>query len=99
MQRGSSLADSELVAEVRVVLLDEGASAGGRGDHRLGQALNKLAFLHGVDFDGQMTIRLDEEQIARWLAQLEAAARSVARTGCPQSVTWGGETVTVLPDE
>ena len=90
-------AGSELVAEVKVVLLDEGAAAGGRGDHVLGQALNKLAFLHGVDFDGQMTIRLDEGQLSRWLAQLEAAARSVARTRCPRSVTWGGEVVTVLP--
>ena len=74
-------AGSELVAEVKVVLLDGGAAAGGRGDQPLGQALSKLAILYGVDFDGQMTVRLGEEQLSRWLAQLEAAARSVARTG------------------
>jgi hypothetical protein len=90
-------AGSELVAEVKVVLLDSGAAAGSRGDQLLGQALNKLAFLYRVDFDGQMTVRFGEEQLSRWLAQLEAAARSVARTGRPQSVTWGAEAVTVLP--
>jgi hypothetical protein len=90
-------AGSELVAEVKVVLLDGGAAAGGRGDHVLGQALNELAFKHRVDFDGQMTVRLSEGQLSRWLAQLEAAARSVARTGRPRSVTWGAEVVTVLP--
>jgi hypothetical protein len=90
-------AGSELVAEVKVVLLDGGAAAGGRGDQLLGQALSKLAFLYGVDFDGQMTVRLGEGQLSRWLAQLEAAARSVARMGRPRSVTWGAEAVTVLP--
>jgi hypothetical protein len=63
----------------------------------LGQALNELAFKHRVDFDGQMTVRLSEGQLSRWLAQLEAAARSVARTGRPRSVTWAAEVVTVLP--
>jgi hypothetical protein len=90
-------AGSELVAEVKVVLLDSGAASSGSGDQLLGQALSKLAFLYGVDFDGQMTVRLGEEQLSQWLAQLEAAARSVARTGRPLSVTWGAEAVTVLP--
>lgn len=58
-------AGSELVAEVEVALLDSGASAGSRGDQLLGQALNKLAFLYGVDFDGQMTVRFGEEQLSR----------------------------------
>jgi hypothetical protein len=80
-----------------VALLDEVAAAGGRGDHLLGQALNKLAFLHGVDFDGQMTVRLGEEQLSQWRTQLEAAARSVVGTGGPWSVTWSGEVITVLP--
>ena len=90
-------AGSEVVAEVKVVLLDEGAAAGGRDDHTLSQALNRLAFTYGVDFDGQMTIRLGEEQRSRWLAQMEAAASFVARTGRPRRVAWDGEVVTVLP--
>jgi hypothetical protein len=89
--------DSEVVAEVKVVLLDDAAAAGGRDDHEVGQALNKLTLMHGVVFDGQMTARLGKEQGARWLARIEAAAKSVARTGRSQDVTWRGEVVTVLP--
>jgi len=59
-------AGSELVAEVKVVLLDERAAAGGRGDHVLGQALNELAFRHRVDFDGQMTVRLSEDPLCSY---------------------------------
>ncbi len=87
---------SQVVAEVKVVLLDEAAAAGGREDHEISQVLNRLAFTYGVDFDGQMTVRLGEQQRSRWLARLEAAARFVASTGRPQNVTWGGEVTTVL---
>jgi hypothetical protein len=64
------------VAEVKVVLQDEGATAGGRDEHVLGRALNELAFVFGVDFDGQMTVRSDDEQLSRWLVRLEAVLPS-----------------------
>jgi hypothetical protein len=87
---------SEVAAEVRLVLPDQLATEGALYDREISQKLNELALIHGVVFDGQLTVRLNEIQRARWFAQLEAAAESVAQTGSPETVVWDGETVTVL---
>ena len=83
--------------EAFVVLTDDRMRIGREYADLIGDRMSELRFKFDVEFDGELTMQLDDDETAAWVAALAAAADEADITQRTVRVDHRGGTVNVIP--